>query len=301
MSGLGVLVNHHWIVCVPLPITRQKWLFCLLVCRGTPSCYSVGVFSLPIPHSMHLVAPAQLYPFGWCVIPAGHFPQESLDRNLKIGFSLSPPPNHALLPLIHDLTASCIDWVQAGEVWALRVSSFHMCPKSAYCSLVRCGLEACLHSLPSVFWHFMWIAFLFPAPLRGWAFCYWALHFFRPISWLPSFPAMSLCHFCCNDLILLGLFRPAFYSFPQWLSMSIGFLTHGLLCSFCLFLGHPCLICFLWASLALLLSLHSHELLLTSLDFPSPIILFSFLKFMGLPLTSYFLCLHYFRDRKSVV
>ena len=106
---------------------------------------------------------------------------------------------------------------------------------------------------------------------------------------------MPLCHFCCNDLILLGLFRPAFYSFPQWLSMSIGFLTHGLLCSFCFFLGHPWLICFLWASLALLLSLHSHELLLTSLDFPGPIILFSFLGFMGLPLTPYFLCLHYFR------
>ena len=60
-------------------------------------------------------------------------------------------------------------------------------------------------------------------------------------------------------------------------------------------LGHPWPICFLWASLALLLTLHSHGLLLTSLDFPGPIILFSSLGFMGLPLTHYFLCLHYFR------
>ena len=48
-------------------------------------------FSPPIPYGMHLVAPAQLCPFGWCVIPAGHFPQKSTGRNLKIGFPLSPP------------------------------------------------------------------------------------------------------------------------------------------------------------------------------------------------------------------
>ena len=74
--------------------------------------------------------PAQLYLFRWCVIPAGHFPQKSPGRNLKIGLSLSPPPNHALLPLTHDLTMPCIGWVQAGEVWALHVPSFHVCPKN---------------------------------------------------------------------------------------------------------------------------------------------------------------------------
>ena len=132
--------------------------------------------------------------------------------------------------------------------------------------------------------------FWFPTPIRG-----WALHFFRPIFWLPSFPAISLCHLCCNDSILLGLFRLAVYSFLQWLNMTIGFSTYGLLCPFCFSLGHPWPICFLWASLTLLLILHSHGILLTSLDFPGPIILFSFLEFMGLPLTPYFLCLHYFR------
>ena len=115
----------------------------------------MGAFSLPIPHGMHLVAPTQFCPFGWCVIQAGHFPKKSPGRNLKIGFPLTPPPNHVLLPLTHDLTASCIDWVQAGEVWALRVPSFHMRPKSVCCSLVRRGLEACLHNLQSIFLPFM--------------------------------------------------------------------------------------------------------------------------------------------------
>ena len=72
--------------------------------------------------------------------------------------------------------------------------------------------------------------------------------------------------------------------------MAIGFPTYGLLCPF----GHPCPTCFLWASLTLLLTLHSHGLLLTSLGFLGLITLFLFLGFMGPPLTPYFLCLHYF-------
>ena len=139
----------------------------------------------------------------------------------------------------------------------------------------------------------MWAAFWFPTKGLG-LYCYWALHFFRPISWLPSFPVMSLCHFYCNDSILLGLFRLTVYSFPQWLNMAIGFPTYGLLCPFCFSLGHSWPIRLLWASLPLLLTQLSHRFLLTSLGFPSPITSFSSLGFMGLPLTRYFLCLHYF-------
>ena len=109
---------------------------------------------------------------------------------------------------------SCIGWVQASEVWALRMPFFHMCPKSAYHSLVRRGLEVCLHSLPSVFLLFMWATFWFTVPLRGWAFIVTGLY----ISWLPLFPTMSLYHFCCNDSILLGFFRPTVYSFPSGLT-----------------------------------------------------------------------------------
>ena len=77
--------------------------------------------------------------------------------------------------------------------------------------------------------------------------------------------------------------------------MTIGFPIYGLLCPFCFFLfGHPWLVCFLWVSSSLLLTLHSHGLFLTSLDFLGPITSFSSLGFIGLPLTSYFLCMHYF-------
>ena len=127
MFGLGVLTDHH--ICVPLPITRQRGLLCLLVCRDTPFLVRCGCLlsSYPSWHAPNGLA--QLCPFGWCVILTRHFPQKSPGRNLKIGLSLSLPPNHALLPLTHDLTVSCIGWVQDGEVWALRVPSFHVCPK----------------------------------------------------------------------------------------------------------------------------------------------------------------------------
>ena len=77
--------------------------------------------------------------------------------------------------------------------------------------------------------------------------------------------------------------------------MTIGFPIYGLLCPFCFFLfGHPWLVCFLWAFSSLLLTLHSHGLLLTSLGFPGPIISYSSLGFISLPSIPYSLCLHFF-------
>ena len=81
---------------------------------------------------------------------------------------------------------------------------------------------------------------------------------------------------------------------PSGLAWPLLFLLMGSYVPFVFSLRHPWPICFLWASLALLLTLHSHGLLLISLGFPGLITLFSSLGFMGLPLTPYFLCLHYF-------
>ena len=69
--------------------------------------------------------------------------QEPQNRSLPF----SPPPNHTPLPLTHDPTKSHIGWVQAGGVWASRVLSLHVCPRSTCCSCVCHGLEACLHGL----------------------------------------------------------------------------------------------------------------------------------------------------------
>ena len=162
--------------------------------------------------------------------------------------------------------------------------SFHMCPKFVYYPFVCRGLEACLHNLTFVFLDLLCgLLFYFPLLLGIGPYLLMDLIFLWPTSWFPSFPAILFCYSCCNDLILLGFFRPAVYSFPQWPSMATSFFfTYGLLCPFCLSLGHPWPICFLWASLALLLILHSHGLLLISLGFPSPITLFSSLGFMSL-------------------
>ena len=102
----------------------------------------------------------------------------------------------------------------------------------------------------------------------------WRLAFFRPISWLPSFPAILLCHSYRNDLILLNLFRIVIYSFPQWLNIAIGFPTYGLLCPFCFFS---------WASLAHLLPL-GFLIPFTNYAFP-----WAITTFIGLPWPNYFI------------
>ena len=58
--------------------------------------------------------------------------------------------------------------------------------------------------------------------------------------------------------------------------------------------GYPRPICLPWASSAFFLTLYSHGLLLTSLDFPGLITSYSSLGFMGLPSISYSLYLHCF-------
>ena len=69
---LTAFADHH--VCVLLPITRQRRLFHLLVCHGTPFLLRCGCLLSPCPSWHALSGPAQFCPFGWCVIPTGHFP-----------------------------------------------------------------------------------------------------------------------------------------------------------------------------------------------------------------------------------
>ena len=224
--------------------------------------------------------------FRWYVIPIGHFPQKSLSRNLKIGFSFSLPPNHALLPLTHDLITSCIGWVHVSDVWALRVLHFHVYLKFVCCSCVRRGLEACLHissSLLGFLWHepFSGLSFFRAYSLQELGFCLIVgFSFFSPFSYsfLQSLHFLSYCSaipaMVLFDLNLLGLFELVAYSSLNDSVQSFGLLGYvacGLLCTIFLlgildpftFLEHP----------RPFLVFCSRVLLLTPLGFTGPITL----------------------------
>ena len=152
MSGLGVLIDHHCSVCVPPSITRQKRVFCLLGCRGTPFLLRSGFFLSHYP-SWHAPSGSNSACLFWVVSHPSMTPhRKSLSQNFKNRFF--PFPHHQTMPsefLTPDLTMPCIGWVQIDGAWALRVPSFHMCPKSACCPFICRGLEASLHNLLSVF------------------------------------------------------------------------------------------------------------------------------------------------------
>ena len=135
-------LSHHHLPMLAVTPNKETILFVYLL------CYSVSALSLFLS-LMACTYWSQLIltSFGWYVIPTRHFPLKSLSRNPRIDFPLSPLLDHALLPLTHDLTTSCIGWVQAGDVWALRVLHFHVYPKHACRSRFCRGLEACLHIL----------------------------------------------------------------------------------------------------------------------------------------------------------
>ena len=82
------------------------------------------------------------------------------------------------------------------------------------------------------------------------------------------------------------------YCFPNGLTRPWAFLPMGSYVPFSL--GQPWPICLPWASSALLLTLYSHGLLMTSLGFLGPITSYSSLGFMGLPSIPYSLCLQCF-------
>ena len=157
LSGVGVLADHLlvvscsatttylcWLCRSPLP-DKKGYFVCLLAMTFLP--VTVCVLSLFIPHGMHLVIPTHHY-FFWVVChPSRTFPPKELEQEPQNRFSSLPTVRP--YPLTSDPwpTTSCIGWVQANEVWALRMLDFCMCPKAACYSRVSCGLEACLHIL----------------------------------------------------------------------------------------------------------------------------------------------------------
>ena len=118
--------------------------------------------------------------------------------------------------------------------------------KSACCSLIRRGLEACLHSLSFVLWPFMWVAFWFPIPLRGWYLFITRLSF-GPFLDCPHFlPYYSVIHAVMTQSCRVSLGLPfilwPFMWVAFWFLASLRgwylFIT-GLYTSFGLFLDCP--------------------------------------------------------------
>ena len=141
----------------------------------------------------------------------------------------------------------------------------------------------------------MWATFWFPAPLKGrYLFITGLYTFFGPFLDCPHFlPYYSVIPAVMTQFYWASLGLPFTLS-PSVLTWPLVFLLMGSCVPFVFSLGHPWSVCFLRASSSLLLTLHSHGLLLTSLGFLDPITSFSSLGFIGLPLTPYFLCLYYF-------
>ena len=127
----------------------------------------------------------------------------------------------------------------------------------------------------TIFWFSfpLWLALLRGLALFDGGLCFSSAHHFSCYHLLPYHsisPAMKLF-----ASILLGLFGPAVYSSPNGLVRPLVLLLHHWRAPISHLFSprHPEPVCFPWASSALFLTLHSHELLLNSLGFLGPITL----------------------------
>ena len=93
---------------MPLPITRQRRLCCLLAHRGILFYYP-SWYALNGSNSSCLL-------LGGMSSQQDITPQKNMSRNPRIGFPFSLPPDHNLFyfwPMTHH---SCIGWIQAGSL-----------------------------------------------------------------------------------------------------------------------------------------------------------------------------------------
>ena len=113
MSGLSVLADHHWFVSYPAtttylcwshhsPLPDKEYHFIFLLTMAFLSA-TVWVFSLAIPHGMHLVIPTHPC-FFWVVChPSRTFPPKEPEQEPQNKFSPLPTSRpYPLLPLTYD-------------------------------------------------------------------------------------------------------------------------------------------------------------------------------------------------------
>ena len=140
-------------------------------------------------------------------------PQKGPSKNLKIGSPLSPPPNHALLPLTHDLTI--LYWLSISW-WGLGLVRVSFSCMSKICLLLMHLLWlTCIVCCPFliIFWFFfpLWLALFGAGPclIVGFAFSS-AHHFFcyHLLSYHSIIPVAKL--FCLNLVGPLWAYRSFF-------------------------------------------------------------------------------------------
>ena len=144
--------------------------------------------------------------------------------------------------------------------------------------------------------HFLASHSLKPAPFRAGFFLGCGLFLLQPtlllFSTVFAFPVIPFYYSCCGVIWPkpAGPLWACRLFFPQWLSMVIwAFWLRCLQAPMSHFpFGHPWPIYFSWAFLALFLTLHSHELLLTLLGFPYLITLSLILGVHGLVINPLF-------------
>ena len=228
LSSLGVLADHHWSVFVPLPIARQRKTILFVCLPWHPFLLWSKCLLSPYPswHTPNGFNSALL------LLSSMSSQQDTSPKRARVGtskqvFPLSPPPNHVLLCLTHNLTVSCIGQVQAGEVWALRMPFFHVCPKSTCCSCVFRGwpAQSTIRFL-TIFWFPfpLWFALLQDWALLDGGLCFFLAYPFSCYHFLPYhfiIPATKLF-----ASILLGFFGPTVYSSPNDLVRPLVFLLH---------------------------------------------------------------------------
>ena len=237
----------------------------------------------------------------WVVChPSKTFPPKEFERELQNRLSLLPIARpYPFLSLTHDPPSGA---------WALCVLHFCVCLKLVCYSCVCHGLEVRLRILPLILdllWcELFWSSILYGLlPPRAGPFLIVGFLPFSPLfAPFVGLPVFLPCHFVIPvaalfDPCLLGLFRPYCILFSQLVTMTqyghwvythatLGFLDplHYLWAPLAHFflLRHPWPICFPWAFSVHFLILHSHELLITLLGFPSPITTSFILEVYGL-------------------
>ena len=194
LSGLGVLADYHQSVCVPLPIAKQRKTILFVCLLWHPFLLWSRCLLSPYP-SWHAPSGSNsaLLVLGGMPSQQDTSPKRAQAGTSKQVFPLSLPPNHALLPLTHDLTISCIGWVQVGEVWVLRMPFFHVCLKSAYCSCVCLGWPA---QFAIRFLLFSGSPFLYGFPYLGTRPCLTVgFAFLQPTLFLTTLSCLLTPHF----------------------------------------------------------------------------------------------------------